>query len=123
MPQLWQCSNTGSLTHCARPGIELATPQRQARSLTHCATPETTTVSLVYLFIFLLFRATPSVYEGPRPGVELELQLLAYARATATVLVFTSHSEKEMMLCTNHIYNYSSLHKYFLNVLKCQSLC
>ena len=32
------CGNTGSSTHCARPGIQLVPPQRQARSLTHCAT-------------------------------------------------------------------------------------
>ena len=29
------CGNAGSLIHSARPGIELAMPQRQARSLTH----------------------------------------------------------------------------------------
>ena len=33
-----QYSNAGSLTHCTRRGIKLATPQRQFRSLTHCAT-------------------------------------------------------------------------------------
>ena len=34
-------SNAGSLTPCAGPGIELAPPQRQARSLTHCVTAGT----------------------------------------------------------------------------------
>ena len=34
-------SNTAPLTHCARPGITLAAPQRQARSLAHCATAGT----------------------------------------------------------------------------------
>ena len=29
------CGNADSLIHCARPGIEPASPQRQARSLTH----------------------------------------------------------------------------------------
>ena len=29
------------LTHCAEPGIELAEPQKQARSLSHCATAGT----------------------------------------------------------------------------------
>ena len=37
-------SNTGSLTHCAKPGIKLAPPQRQVRSLTHCATAGTPTL-------------------------------------------------------------------------------
>ena len=31
-----RCSNTGSLTHCARLGVKLAPPQRQAGSLVHC---------------------------------------------------------------------------------------
>ena len=35
------CSIAGSLTHCSRPGIEPATPQRQGGSLTHCATAGT----------------------------------------------------------------------------------
>ena len=30
------CGHAGSLTHCARPGIELAIPQKQTKSLTHC---------------------------------------------------------------------------------------
>ena len=37
-----------------------------------------------WVFVFLLFRDVPSVYGGPRLGVDLELQLLAYATATAT---------------------------------------
>ena len=38
-PKLW--SSAGSVTPCARLGIELAAPQRQAISLTHCATAGT----------------------------------------------------------------------------------
>jgi len=34
------CGNAGSLTHCMGPGIELAVPQRQARSLAHYITAE-----------------------------------------------------------------------------------
>ena len=34
-------SNARSLTHCPRPGMEQAIPQRQAGSLTHCTTVET----------------------------------------------------------------------------------
>ena len=32
------CSNTILLTHCTRPGIKLAMPQRQAGTLTHYTT-------------------------------------------------------------------------------------
>ena len=32
------CGNARSLTHCTKPGIEPAMPQRQVRSLTHCTT-------------------------------------------------------------------------------------
>ena len=38
------CSNTGPLTHCTGPGLELVPPQRQARSLTHHATAGTPTI-------------------------------------------------------------------------------
>ena len=35
------CSNAGSLTHCARPGMEPGPQQRQASSGTHCTTSGT----------------------------------------------------------------------------------
>ena len=47
-------SNPGSLTHCARLGIDLVPPQWQARSFTHCAIAGT----LVFTHFFFLFRAT-----------------------------------------------------------------
>ena len=47
------CSNTGSLTHCAGPGIKPIPPQRQAASLTHwpiVGTPSITLLSYTWLF-------------------------------------------------------------------------
>ena len=57
------CSNTGSLTHCARPKIQPVLPQRQDGSLTHCATVETP-------FFFFLFRPCLQHEEVPRPSIE-----------------------------------------------------
>ena len=45
------CSNTTSLTHYSRPGIKLAPPQRQARSLTHCTTAGTPKPQYTYIFL------------------------------------------------------------------------
>ena len=50
--QLQQC---WILNHCSGPRMELATPQKQARSLTHCATPGTPQVQF---FVTDLMRKT-----------------------------------------------------------------
>ena len=46
------CDNTGSLIHCARPGIEPAMPQRRAGSLTHCTTAGTLNTACHFYFFF-----------------------------------------------------------------------
>ena len=47
------CSNAGSLTHCAGPGIEPASPERQMGSLTHCATVGTPSSDYLYFYLFI----------------------------------------------------------------------
>ena len=65
----WSCdlchsyNNAGSLTHCARLGIELVPSQRETRSLTHCATAGTQLyLKNIYIYYFCLFMAALAAY-------------------------------------------------------------
>ena len=49
----------------------------------HTATPSSLFSFILFIFLFLLFRAAPAAYGGSQAGVESELQLPAYATATA----------------------------------------
>ena len=75
------CSNAGSLTHCARPGIKPVS--HRSRCIIDPAGPQQ---ELSLLLIFFFFLRLPLWHmEVPRLGVKSELQLQASATPTATL--------------------------------------
>ena len=78
-------SNTGSLTHSARPGIESPSSWILVGFVTAELRRELHLAPLFFFLSFLPFLG-PLLWhiEVPSLGVELELQLPAYARVTAT---------------------------------------
>ena len=85
---------TGSLTHCAEPGIELTSQPSQdaAEPVVPPGELKSTLLLFVFIFSFNLILGEWCVFLGPHPwhmevprrGVRSELQLPAYTTATAT---------------------------------------
>ena len=75
------CGNTGSLTHCARLGIEPVS--QRSRDAAHTVGPQQVLQRKSFFFLFFFLGLYLWHMEVPKLGADSELQLLAYTTATA----------------------------------------